>query len=117
MSLDDILASASSAVESGDDAARTNALGAVETGVDHVINEQANQGIRAERLSSTAEHLTDLTPYLKEKRASLEETDLPKAIANIQQLYITLEATQAGMSIREHTSYLIIKQRSKDRLE
>src|SRR3546814_10175250 len=59
MSLDDILASAISAVESGDDAARTNALGAVETGVDHVINEQANQGIRAERLSSTAEHLTD----------------------------------------------------------
>src|SRR3546814_5437376 len=55
MSLDDILASAISAVESGDDAARTNALGAVETGVAHVINEQANQGIRADRLSSTAE--------------------------------------------------------------
>src|SRR3546814_12520722 len=60
MSLDDILASAISAVESGDDAARTNALGAVETGVDHVINEQANQGIRAERLSSTDRKTTRL---------------------------------------------------------
>src|SRR3546814_17915680 len=94
MSHDDIFASAISAVESGDDAARTNALGAVETGVDHVINEQANQGIRAERLSSTAEHLTDLTLSLKEKRSSLEETDLTEAIANIQQKLLTLEAEQ-----------------------
>lgn len=98
MSLDDILASAISAVESGDDAARTNALGAVETGVDHVINEQANQGIRAERLSSTAEHLTDLTLSLKEKRSSLEETDLTEAIANIQQKLLTLEAAQAAFA-------------------
>src|SRR3546814_18083120 len=98
MSLDDILASAISAVESGDDAARTNALGAVETGVDHVINEQANQGIRAERLSSTAEHLTDLTLSLKEKRSSLEETDLTEAIANIQQKLLTLEAEKAAFA-------------------
>src|SRR3546814_249767 len=75
MSLDDILASAISAVESGDDAARTNALGAVETGVDHVINEQANQGIRAERLSSKAEHLTELTLSLREKRSSLRSEE------------------------------------------
>src|SRR3546814_18514995 len=94
MSLDDILASAISAVESGDDAARTNALGAVETGVDHVINEQDNQGIRAERLSSTAEHLTDLTLSLKETRSSLEEKDLTEAIANLQQKMLTLKSDE-----------------------
>src|SRR3546814_20226771 len=92
MSLDDILASAISAVESGDDAARTNALGAVETGVDHVINEQANQGIRAERLSSTAAHLADLTLSLKEKRSSLEETALTEANEKIKQKLPKLEA-------------------------
>src|SRR3546814_4308659 len=98
MSLDDIFVSAIAAWEAGDNAARTSALGAVETGVDHVINEQANQGIRAERLSSTAEHLTDLTLSLNEKRSSLEETDLTEAIANIQQKLLTLEAAQAAFA-------------------
>src|SRR3546814_17942418 len=107
MSLDDILASAISAVESGDDAARTNALGAVETGVDHVINEQANPGIRAERLSSTAEHMTDLTLYLQEKRYSLEEKDLNEAHANIKQKMITLDADTDAFA-RIHTEAIFV---------
>src|SRR3546814_9283902 len=107
MSLDDILASAISAVESGDDAARTNALGAVETGVDHVINEQANQGIRAERLSSTAEHLTDLTLSLKEKRSSLEETDL-RSEEHTSELQSLMRITYAGFCLKtkkQHTTH------------
>src|SRR3546814_17955291 len=50
MSIDDILASAISAVESGDDADRTHALGAGETEVEHVMNGLDHQGIRAERM-------------------------------------------------------------------
>lgn len=98
MSLDDILATAITAVGSGDDAARTAALGAVKDGLDHVINERSAQGIRAERLSSVAEHLSDVSLSLTEKRSTLEDTDLTETIAKMQQKLLTLEAAQAAFA-------------------
>lgn len=98
MTLDEMLAFAITAVESGDDAARTDALGAVETGLDHVINEQARQGIRAERLSMVAERLADISLTLKERRSTLEDTDLTETVARMQQKLLTLEAAQAAFA-------------------
>ena len=47
MSLEDILANAITAVETGDESALTTALAGIETGLDNVIGEQAKQGIRS----------------------------------------------------------------------
>lgn len=98
MSLDDILAAAIAAVESGDDAARMAALGGVEDGLDHIINQQAKQGIRAERLTTFSERLQDVSLTLKERRSTLEDTDLTETIARIQQKLLTLEAAQSAFA-------------------
>ena len=98
MSLDGILAAAIAAVESGDDAARMAALGGVEDGLDHIINQQAKQGIRAERLATFSERLEDVSLTLKERRSTLEDTDLTETIARMQQKLLTLEAAQSAFA-------------------
>lgn len=98
MTLDAILASAITAVSTGDDAARTTALGAVEDGLDHIIQEQAKQGIRSDRLASIAERVEDISLTLKERRSNLEDTDLTETIAKMQQNLLTLEAAQAAFA-------------------
>lgn len=98
MTLDAILAQAITAVSSGTDADRTAALSAAEKGLDHVIAEQAKQGIRAERLSTFGERLEDVTLTLDERRSTLEDTDLSETIARMQQKLLTLEAAQAAFA-------------------
>lgn len=98
MTLDAILAQAITAVSSGTDADRTSALGAVEKGLDHVIAEQAKQGIRSERLSTFGERLEDVRLSLKERRSTLEDTDLTETIARMQQKLLTLEAAQSAFA-------------------
>lgn len=98
MTLDAILAQAITAVGSGTDADRTAALGAVETGLDHVIAEQAKQGIRSERLSTFGERLEDVTLTLEERRSTLEDTDLSETIAKMQQKLLMLEAAQSAFA-------------------
>lgn len=98
MSLDDILASAITAVQTGDETARSAALGAVATGLNHVIDEQAKQGIRADRLTDAASHLDDVSLSLSERRSALEETDLTDTITRMQQKLLTLQAAQAALA-------------------
>jgi flagellar hook-associated protein 3 FlgL len=98
MSLDDILANAITAVETGDESARTTALAGIETGLDHVIGEQAKQGIRSERLSAMAERVDDIVLTLQERRSGLEDTDLTGTIAKMQQKLLTLEAAQSAFA-------------------
>jgi flagellar hook-associated protein 3 FlgL len=98
MSLDDILANAITAVETGDETARTTALAAIETGLDHVIGEQARQGIRSERLSAMADRVTGIALTLQERRSGLEDTDLTETIAKMQQKLLTLEAAQSAFA-------------------
>lgn len=98
MSLDDILANAITAVETGDETTRTTALAAIETGLDHVIGEQARQGIRSERLSAMADRVTGIALTLQERRSGLEDTDLTETIAKMQQKLLTLEAAQAAFA-------------------
>jgi flagellar hook-associated protein 3 FlgL len=97
-SLDDILAAAINAVSTGDASARSNALTAVKTGLDHIINQQAVQGIRGERLDNAAERLTDVKLTLTERRAALESTDLTETLAGLQAKMTTLEAAQAAFA-------------------
>ena len=98
MSLDDIVAAAITAVETGDEAARTAALAGIETGLGHVIGEQAKQGIRSERLSAMADRVTGIALTLRERRSSLEDTDLTETISMMQQKLLTLEAAQAAFA-------------------
>jgi flagellar hook-associated protein 3 FlgL len=98
MSLDDILAAAITAVETGDESARTTALAAIETGLDHVIGEQAKQGIRSERLSAMAERVADIALTLRERRSGLEDTELTETISMMQQKLLTLEAAQSAFA-------------------
>lgn len=98
MTLDAILAQAITSVSSGTDADRTAALGAVEKGMDHVIAEQAKQGIRSERLSTFGERLDDVTLTLEERRSTLEDTDLSETIAKMQQKLLMLEAAQSAFA-------------------
>lgn len=98
MSLDDILAAAITAVETGDETTRTTALAAIETGLDHVIGEQARQGIRSERLSAMADRVTGIALTLQERRSGLEDTDLTETISRMQQKLLTLEAAQAAFA-------------------
>ena len=98
MSLDDILAAAITAVQTGDETIRTSALAAIETGLDHVIGEQAKQGIRSERLSAMAERVADIALTLRERRSGLEDTDLTETISMMQQKLLTLEAAQAAFA-------------------
>jgi flagellar hook-associated protein 3 FlgL len=98
MSLDDILANAITAVETGDETTRTTALAAIETGLDHVIGEQARQGIRSERLSAMADRVTGIALTLQERRSGLEDTDLTETISRMQQKLLTLEAAQSAFA-------------------
>ena len=98
MTLDAILAQAITAVSTGTDADRTAALGGVEKGLDHIIAEQAKQGIRSERLETFGERLTDVALTLRERRSTLEDTDLTETIAKMQQKLLTLEAAQAAFA-------------------
>ncbi|MBB4642443.1 flagellin [Rhizorhapis suberifaciens] len=98
MTLDDILGSAITAVSTGDDADRETALKALGFGLDHVIQEQAKQGIRSERLSSIADRVQDIVLTLKERRSTLEDTDLTETIAKMQQNLLTLEAAQSAFA-------------------
>lgn len=98
MSLDDIVAAAITAVQTGDETTRTAALAAIETGLDHVIGEQAKQGIRSERLSAMAERVADIALTLRERRSGLEDTELTETISMMQQKLLTLEAAQSAFA-------------------
>ena len=94
-SLDQILAAALTSVTTGNAADRTAALGAIGNGVDHIINQRAEQGIRGDRLKTAKERLVDVDLTLIERRSDLEDTNLPETLANIQSKLTTLEAAQA----------------------
>lgn len=96
MTLDAILSQAIAAVNGGTDADRSAALGAVETGLDHVISEQAKQGIRSQRLSTFGERLEDMSLTLNERRSTLEDTDLTETVAEMDQKLLMLEAAQSA---------------------
>ncbi|MDX3909313.1 MAG: flagellin [Sphingobium sp.] len=94
-SLDNMLSAAIASVTTGSATDRTAALGAIGNGLDHIINQRAEQGIRGDRLKTAKERLVDVDLTLVERRSDLEGTNVPETLANIQSKLTTLEAAQA----------------------
>ncbi|MEO8722854.1 MAG: flagellin [Sphingobium sp.] len=98
MTLDDILAQAVAAVQSTVPADRAASLTSLEKGLDHVILNQSQQGIRGDRLDNASTSLTDIDQGLAERRSKLEDTDLTTALATIQSQLLSLEAAQSAFA-------------------
>jgi len=110
MSLDDILGQTIDAVTSGDDAAMAASVTAITTGQDHVIVQQTKQGVRADRLDVIRDRLTNIDLDLKERRTSIEETNLADVISRVQSQLLQLEAAQSAFArINQQTLFDLIR--------
>ncbi|CAN5444726.1 flagellar hook-associated protein FlgL [soil metagenome] len=98
MSLDDILASAISAIQSGDSTDTENALTGLKVGGDHIVLQQSTQGVRSNRLEAAGDRLTTVDLDLNERRGQLEDTDPTETITRLQNKLLTLEAAQAAFA-------------------
>lgn len=98
MSIDDMFDAAITAVQtdSGDD--QTAAVGYFDKGIQHVAQQQALQGVRADRLDSASDRLTDVSLTLAERRSDLEDTDLTATITRMQAKLLSLEAAQSALA-------------------
>lgn len=108
-SIDGIFDTAITALQSGDDNAIANAVDKIQGGLDHIVVEQAKQGVRADRLDAIAERLTDIDLDLDERRQALESTDLTKVIAQVSARLLQLNAAQAAFArINQRTLFDLI---------
>jgi flagellar hook-associated protein 3 FlgL len=110
MSLDDMLATAISSIETGDDATRQTALVGVKAGIDHINVQQSLQGIRGNRLDAAKDRLTETDLNLSERRSTLESTDLTETLAGLQQKLLSLQAAQAAFArINQQSLFDLLK--------
>lgn len=93
--LDDIMDEAITAVTSANPTDRENSLNSLEAGLNHVILNQTQQGIRSDRLAKVKTQTQDNTLSLAERRSGLEDTDLTSTIAGLQSKLLSLEAAQS----------------------
>jgi flagellar hook-associated protein 3 FlgL len=97
MSLDDILGAAISAIQTGSDDDIAGALDAVQAGQDHIVIEQAKQGVRSDRLDVIGTRLTDTGP------------DLTDVISSVKSKLLQLEAAQSAFArINQQTLFDLI---------
>lgn len=96
--LDDILLEAYNAVNTGTQTALDASLTSLDAGLDHVILQQSIQGIRSDRLDTAAGQNSSIQLDLKERRSTLEDTDLTETIARINAKLLSLEAAQAAFA-------------------
>lgn len=97
-SLDDILADAIAAIQSGDETARGNSLNDTRTALDHVIVAQSLQGVRTQRIEAIGKRIDDTALTLTERRSTLEDTDLTEVVTKLQNKLMTLEAAQVAFA-------------------
>ncbi|OJY66926.1 MAG: hypothetical protein BGP16_16995 [Sphingobium sp. 66-54] len=97
-SLDDILADAIAAIQSGDETARGNSLNDARTALDHVIVAQSLQGVRTQRIENIGKRIDDTALTLTERRSTLEDTDLTEVVTKLQNKLMTLEAAQIAFA-------------------
>lgn len=97
-SLDDILSDAIAAIRSGDETARGDALNDARAALDHVIVAQSLQGVRSQRIEDIGTRLNDTALTLKERRSTLEDTDLSEVVTKLQSKLLTLEAAQMAFA-------------------
>jgi flagellar hook-associated protein 3 FlgL len=98
MSLDDILGSAITAIQSDDATLTANALTGIKAAGDHIVLEQSTQGVRSNRLDAVSDRLTSVDLDLNERRDQLESTDLTETITGLQSKLLTLEAAQSAFA-------------------
>lgn len=109
LSLDDMIGNAISAIQSGDNSAMSTALTQIRGGLDHIIVQQSVQGVRADRLDTAGERLTEVDLNLTERRSTLEATDLTTTLATVQAKLLSLEAAQSAYArINQQTLFDLI---------
>jgi flagellar hook-associated protein 3 FlgL len=109
LSLDDIIGNAITAIQSGDSTAMSTSLTQVRGGLDHIIVQQSVQGVRADRLDTAGDRLTDVSLTLTERRTALESTDMTTALATVKAKLLSLEAAQSAYArINQQTLFDLI---------
>lgn len=110
MSIDDMLAQSVTALESGTDADLATALGSLKAGQEHILVEQAKQGVRGDRLDVIGTRLTSIDIDLTERRSGLEATDLTEVISSVKSKLLQLEAAQSAFArINQQTLFDLIR--------
>jgi len=92
------LTDAAAALESGDASRIGAALTRLGTGIDHVADAAADQGLRAARIDKLTDRLAVRDIDLAAERSGLEDTDLTTAIARLNAQQLTLDAAQAAFA-------------------
>lgn len=101
-SLSSIITAAAAAIATDDPATRgsltTASLSDIDSAVTHITSQQSAQGLRAARLDSAAESLTNSGEQLTEERSSLEDTDVANAVLQLNAKTLSLQAAQAAFA-------------------
>jgi flagellar hook-associated protein 3 FlgL len=92
------LTDAAVALESGDAARIGAALTRLGSGVDHVADAAADQGLRAARIDRLIDRQAVRDIDLAAERSDLEDTDLTASIARLNAQQLTLDAAQAAFA-------------------
>jgi flagellar hook-associated protein 3 FlgL len=95
-----VLGDISAALKAGGDVsqASADALTGIDASLDNVAAARASVGARAARLDLSADHLVDAGEARESERSSLEDTDIPTAITQLQKTLTVLQATQASFT-------------------
>jgi flagellar hook-associated protein 3 FlgL len=93
--LDSLLADAIAAAGSGDPGQRAIALAGVTAGVDHIVIEQARQGVRLVRLEQADGAVRSRDIARAERQSALGDTDIAAAITRVQSLLTQQSASRA----------------------
>jgi flagellar hook-associated protein 3 FlgL len=100
--LDDVIGQTITAISTDDSAARATAtdtaLSNLDLAINHVTNQRAAQGVRAQQLDVAADTLANVSTNLAEERSTLEDTDVAAAIMSLNAKTLTLQAAQAAFS-------------------
>jgi len=98
IALADDLTEAAAALESGDATRIGAALTRLASGIDHVADAAADQGLRAARIDGLIDKAAVRDIDLAAERSVLEDTDLTTAIARLNAQQLTLDAAQAAFA-------------------
>lgn len=110
MSIDAMFAQSVAALESGTDADVASALDSIRAGQNHIVVEQARQGVRGDRMDVIGERLTTIDMDLTDRRADLESTNLTEVIASVSAKLLQLDAAQASFArINRQTLFDLIR--------
>lgn len=110
MSIDDMFAQSITALQTGTDSDIADALVAIKAGQNHIVVEQAKQGVRGDRLDVIGARLTNVDMDLTERRSTLESTDLTKVISSVSAKLLQLNAAQSAFArINQQTLFDLIR--------